>query len=56
MRIFIDGIDAAGVKRTGPPDDAVNLVAFSQEKFCEIGSVLPANAGDERLFHFVSLV
>ena len=32
-------------------DDAVDIVAFFQQKFCQIAAVLAGNAGDECFFH-----
>jgi ABC-type enterochelin transport system substrate-binding protein len=51
VRIFVDVIDALGVKEGGTAFDAVNFVAFFEEKFREVGTVLAGDAGDECAFH-----
>ena len=45
--VFVDVIDASGVEEGGAALDAVDLVAFGEEEFGEIGSVLSGNSGDE---------
>ena len=49
MRVFIDRINAACVKRTGSPHDSVHVIPFGQEQFAQIGAVLASNAGNECL-------
>lgn len=51
MRILTGAVDAPGVKRTRPANDPVHLVPFGEEKLSEVGSVLPANAGNESFCH-----
>ena len=50
MRVLVNRIDSAGVKRTRTADDSVHLVPFREEKLGEVGSVLPADAGNEGFF------
>jgi hypothetical protein len=51
MRILVDVVDAAGVEAGGAADDAMNLIAFFQQQFGQIGTVLAGDAGDECFFH-----
>src|SRR5207253_7652952 len=51
VRVLIDLIDARGVERRRASDDAVNFVAFLEEKLGEIGAVLARDAGDQRALH-----
>ena len=43
----LDVVDALGVERAGAALDAVDDVAFFQQKFGQVGAVLPGDAGDE---------
>jgi len=43
-------VDTAGGEGRTAPNDAVDFVAFLQQKFREVGSDLPGDAGDERDF------
>ena len=43
----IDVVDAGGVEERGAALDAVDLVAFGEEEFGEVGSVLAGDSGDE---------
>jgi hypothetical protein len=43
-------VDTAGGESRTAPNDAVDFVAFLQQQFREIRSVLPGDAGDERNF------
>lgn len=47
MEVLIEMVDAAGVERAGPADEAVDLVALGKQQFGKIRPVLPGNAGDE---------
>ena len=47
MRIAIEMVDAACIKRRRPPLDAVNSVAFLKQQFREIGAILAGYTGDE---------
>ena len=51
MRILVDVIDALGVEERGAALDAVDFVAFFEQEFREIGTVLSGDAGDECFFH-----
>src|SRR5438477_11838567 len=44
-------VDAIGVEQRSPTLDAVDLVAFSEQKFGEVGTVLAGDAGNEGFFH-----
>jgi hypothetical protein len=46
-RVLVDPVDAAGVERAGPALQTVDEVALLQQQFCQIGSVLSGDAGDE---------
>ena len=45
--ILVDVIEPAGVERRGPPDDAVDLVALTQQQLGQIATVLPPDACDQ---------
>ena len=51
MRVLVDVVDPLGVEQRGPAFDAVDFIAFFEEEFREIGSVLSGDAGDEGAFH-----
>ena len=55
MRVFINGIDPSRIERTRSSNNAVHLIALPEEKLCQIRSILPGNAGDQRFFHKTSL-
>lgn len=40
-------IDALGIEVGGSADEAVDLVAFVEEEFGEVGAVLTGDAGDQ---------
>ncbi len=46
VRVFVDVVDAGGIEERAAPLDAVNLIAFGEEKFGEVGSVLAGDSGD----------
>lgn len=46
MRILVDMVDTLGVERRRTTLNAVNLIAFGQEKLSQIGSILSGNAGN----------
>ena len=48
VRILVKMLDAISVERAGAADDAVHLVAFAQQQFREIRSILSGDAGDQR--------
>jgi hypothetical protein len=53
MRILIDMLNAAGIKRRRSPLDAMDYIAFAQKQFGQIGTILPSNPSDKRSFrHF----
>src|SRR6185369_9141172 len=54
VRILIDLIDARGVEGRRTTDDAVDLVAFSDEELGEIRAVLAGDPCDQGLLHFCS--
>ena len=51
MRVFINGIDPSRIERTRSSNNAVDLIALPEEKLCQIRSILPCNAADQRFFH-----
>jgi hypothetical protein len=51
MGILVEMVDSSRVKTGRPALDTVNLVAFLEEKFRQIGAVLSSYAGDESSFH-----
>ena len=46
MRIDIDMVDAMRIERAGPADQAMNFIPFREQKFGEVGAVLPGDTGD----------
>ena len=55
MRVHIQVINPIRVKGAGPPDKAVDLIPFSQQKFGQVRAVLAGDAGDESFFHYERL-
>ena len=51
MRILVEVVDPRCVERTGAPDDAVDFVAFGEQKVRQIRSVLASDACNESFFH-----
>jgi hypothetical protein len=49
--VLIEMVDAPGIEAGGPALDAVHLIAFGQEEFGQIGTVLAGDSGDEGCFH-----
>ena len=56
VRIGVEMIDARGVERAGATNDPVDFVAFLQQQIGQITSVLAGDAGDQRPFHWASIV
>src|SRR5690242_19519839 len=50
LRVRINRVDASAVKRARAADQAVNFVAFREQKLREIRTVLAGDPGDERFF------
>jgi hypothetical protein len=48
---MVDMVNPAGVKGTGAADDAVHFVAFGQQQFRQIGTILSGDSCNERFFH-----
>jgi hypothetical protein len=48
--ILVDVVHALGVKQAGPALDAVHDVAFFEQKFSQVGSVLAGDTGDKGHF------
>ncbi len=46
MRIMIDMINTAGIECAGPANDTVYFISFTEEKFCQIGTILAGYAGN----------
>ena len=51
VRVLIEMVNASRVERRGPADDPVHLIAFSEQEFRQIGTILPRDAGNECFFH-----
>jgi hypothetical protein len=47
VRVFVKVIDAGGVEEGAAAFDAVDLVAFIQQKLGEIRPILSCDAGDQ---------
>lgn len=50
VAVLVEVVDAVGVEGGGAPDEAVNGVAFAEEKFGKVGAVLASDASDECSF------
>lgn len=50
--VDVDVVDALGVEVGGPPDQAVHLVPFVEQKLRQVRTVLPRNSGNQRNFRF----
>ena len=55
VRVLVDMVDALGVELRRAAFDAVDFIAFFQQKFCQIRTVLACNAGDKGDFARVGL-
>jgi hypothetical protein len=51
VRIFVDVIDPGGIEETGPALDAMDGVAFLEEKFSEVGTILAGDSCNEGGLH-----
>ena len=51
VRVGVKMVNAGSVERAGAANDAVDLVAFFQQQFGQITSVLAGDAGDQRFLH-----
>src|SRR5690242_842073 len=56
MWIFIDGIDATCIERTGTTHNAVNFVASPKQKFGQIGPILSGNPCNQCFPHAKTLL
>jgi hypothetical protein len=54
--VFVDVVDAVGVEQRRATFDAVDLVAFGEEKFGEIGSILAGNSCNQGFLQTVILL
>lgn len=54
--ILVEMINTRSVECACASDDTMHLVPLFKEKFCEIGSVLSRDAGDECFFHVYYLI
>jgi hypothetical protein len=54
MGVLVEMIDTPGVETRRSALDAVNLVAFLEKKFGQIGAILPRDTSNQ--CHFVSLL
>ena len=48
VRVLVEMVDAIGVEKGSAALDAMNLVALSQQKLCQIGAVLAGDARNKR--------
>ena len=48
MRVLVEMIDSLRIEGGGAPDDAVNLIAFVEQKLGKIRAVLTSDSSDER--------
>jgi hypothetical protein len=51
VRILIEVVDACRIEERRPPIDPVDLIALVQQKFRQVGAVLPGDASNECLLH-----
>jgi hypothetical protein len=47
VRIFVNMVNTVGIEQRRPALDAMNLVAFGEEKFSEVRTVLAGDSCDE---------
>ncbi len=47
MQLVLDMVDPAEINGAGPANQAKDLVSLAEQKFGQIGSVLPRDSGDE---------
>jgi len=45
VRIGVEVLNSLGIKTTRAPDNSVDLVTFTQQKFGQIATVLPREIG-----------
>ncbi len=48
VRVLVDVVEAPGVERGRPADEAVHLVSLGEQQFGEVGAVLTGDARDQR--------
>ena len=48
--VLVQVVDAVGVEQAGPALDAMHFVALVEQKFGQVGAVLPGDAGDQSHF------
>lgn len=48
MRILVEMVDSLGVEGRSATDDAVNLIAFVEQKLGKVRAVLPGDSSNER--------
>ena len=51
VRVLVEMINSICINKRSTTFDAMNFVAFVQQKLCQIGTVLPSDAGDKSSFH-----
>jgi hypothetical protein len=51
LNIIEKMLDTARVNARNPANDAVDIVAFGEQQFGEVGAVLACNSGDKGPFH-----
>src|SRR5688572_22287381 len=50
VRVFVNRVEPPRVERARTADDAMYFVAFGQQQFRQIGSILSGNPRDQRAF------
>lgn len=56
MRVLAQGIDSTRAKHTGPQNDAVDLVALSEQSFQEIRPILSRDPHNQSFFTTTNLL
>jgi hypothetical protein len=51
VRIFVDVIDPGGIEETGPALDAMDGIAFLEEKLSKVGTILSSDSCNEGSLH-----
>src|SRR5579884_401446 len=54
VRIGINGIETASVERARAADDAMDFIALLEQQFRHVRTVLPRDAGNERILTLFS--
>jgi hypothetical protein len=52
VRISVEMINAASIKRGGTPDNAVDFISFGQQQLSQIRTILTGNPGNKSFLQF----